>query len=104
MRGIFHFMTTQSSERVPVSFRLESDLKDAVYSMADKTGISMTDLVRSCLKGCLAYYEQHGRLSLPIEIAPPNTADSIPKSALNGIIREALSTYGSALEKERHAS
>lgn len=97
-------MNRNDPSKESVSFRVEKTLKKDFYQMAERLGPQVPDLLRSFMIAAVQHEKRHGRLSLPIELAPPNTADSIPKSALNGIIREALSTYGSALEKERHAS
>lgn len=64
-------MSSRDPSRIPVSFRLEKELKDDVYRMVSETGVSMTDLVRNLLKASYEFYEENGFLAFPVKVVMP---------------------------------
>jgi hypothetical protein len=85
------FPTVVSKNARQLGLRL--DERDAARLAAfERTGVEGVSLARAALQACLNFFEEHGYLSLPLEIQPHSVKQAAPSSVKSGPASKSTAT------------
>ncbi len=64
-----------------VILRVDEDMKSRLSLIQERTGCSISEIVRQCLSSLIEYYDNNNCLILPVAIMPRKDVSALPADA-----------------------
>ena len=64
-----------------VILRVDEDMKSRLSLIQERTGCSISEIVRQCLSSLIEYYDNNNCLILPVAIMPRKDMSALPSEA-----------------------